>query len=341
MTEAAKCIIIILLSVCSALASKSLTLNLSGPDLVRSLSDLTIIANITNTGDEPLCLLRAPNTLISDLPAEKFLAIRKEGQEIPSFIGMRAKFVPRTAATLGVCTSVLPSKSIEIAHDVSQMYDFSSAGKGTYTFTPSILSFLDLEHTGRGQDNYTIMKINVKSVTSVVVLILSDILTPSSPPTAVVRSVEGDHRGPWFFKCNNEQQTAIRLAAKGAQVYASEAYAYLQTHTSQTTGPTPRYELWFGAPTDSRYETVDAHFSALSRNDFSGFRYDCTCSEPDVYAYVWPIQYGVVYLCGKAGFSLFYLLRSDTAFRCVLDSSPYRYRFSSRHHHSRVDAFYV
>ena len=101
------------------------------------------------------------------------------------------------------------------------MYDFRTAGKGTYTFTPSILSFLDL-----GQDNYTITNIDVGSVASIVVLILSDILAPSSTiPPAIVRSIAGDHKGPWFFKCNDDQQTAIRLAAKGAQVYASEADA--------------------------------------------------------------------------------------------------------------------
>ena len=40
------------------------------------------------------------------------------------------------------------------------------------------------------------------------------------------------------------------------------------------------------------------HFAQIGGNDFSEFAYDCTCGDPAVYAYVYPDQFGTVYLCG-------------------------------------------
>ncbi len=75
------------------------------------------MANITNTGNESLRLLHHPNSLISTLPTEKFHAVRKESQKVPSFIGVRAKFVQETAAARGAYTSVSPGESVEVTHD--------------------------------------------------------------------------------------------------------------------------------------------------------------------------------------------------------------------------------
>jgi len=90
---------------------------LAGPGIVGLISDFFIMANITNTGNESLRLLHHPNSLISTLPTEKFHAVRKESQKVPSFIGVRAKFVQETAAARGAYTSVSPGESVEVTHD--------------------------------------------------------------------------------------------------------------------------------------------------------------------------------------------------------------------------------
>ena len=36
----------------------------------------------------------------------------------------------------------------------------------------------------------------------------------------------------------------------------------------------------------------------MSSHDYSSFTYDCTCTESDTYAYVYPDTFGYIYLCG-------------------------------------------
>ncbi|KAG5646342.1 hypothetical protein DXG03_003665 [Asterophora parasitica] len=60
----------------------------------------------------------------------------------------------------------------------------------------------------------------------------------------------------------------------------------------------PRYTTWFGAYTDARHTTVTSHFSKISGNNLSSFKYDCTCTDSGTYAYVYPGTFGTIYLCG-------------------------------------------
>ncbi|KAK2461276.1 hypothetical protein APHAL10511_006803 [Amanita phalloides] len=300
MTSIPYILAVMMLIVYSTFATKSLTLKLSGPNTVGSLSDLVIVANMTNTGDEPLELLHHPKSLISNLPTEKFRAVRKEGQKIPSFIGIKAKFVPITAASMGTSTTISPGKHIEVAHDMSQIYDFTSTGEGTYTFTPSFPSFLVVSR-GEKDNGLIITKLGIACVDSVAIIILSDILPASSlPPTAglkITNSIQGGKDQVSFLQCNTSERKAIWGAASAAQAYASESYAYLQALSSHMTSPTERYDTWFGELSQWRYDTVSMHYARLKGNDFTSYTYDCSCAEPSLYAYVRPLQYGVVYLC--------------------------------------------
>jgi len=89
-----------------------------------------------------------------------------------------------------------------------------------------------------------------------------------------------------FNGCNSSQQSLLLSAASAASQYAGNAYSYVRSHTA----PTPRYTTWFGAYTTARHGVVQSGFSAISGNAFSSFSYDCTCTKPDTYAYVYPNQ---------------------------------------------------
>ncbi len=87
----------------------------------------------------------------------------------------------------------------------------------------------------------------------------------------------------------------MTAAALGAYDYATTAWSYLDYANVDT----PRYSAWFGAYDGARHETVLGHFRKMAGNDFVGFSYDCTCTDaPGVYAYVYPDEFGTVYLCG-------------------------------------------
>ena len=100
--------------------------------------------------------------------------------------------------------------------------------------------------------------------------------------------------GATFNGCSNDQQLALPIAASSAQFYASATTSYLRANAHGT----PRYTTWFGAYDDAHHDTVLGHFAQIGGNDFSEFAYDCTCDDPAVYAYVYPDQFGTIYLCG-------------------------------------------
>ena len=84
--------------------------------------------------------------------------------------------------------------------------------------------------------------------------------------------------------CSSSEQSAINSAAPAAQSYVAAALSYLQTHTASTA----RYTTWFGTYTSARHSTVLTHYSNLNGNTYSSYTFDCTCTDSDTYAYVYP-----------------------------------------------------
>jgi peptidyl-Lys metalloendopeptidase len=93
--------------------------------------------------------------------------------------------------------------------------------------------------------------------------------------------------------CSSSEQSQLVAAAAAAQNYAAGAFQYLQSHTSSTS----RFTTWFGTYSSSHHSTVLNHFSNLNSNDYSSYTYDCTCNDAGVYAYTFPDEFGVVFLC--------------------------------------------
>ncbi|KAF4622417.1 hypothetical protein D9613_009126 [Agrocybe pediades] len=124
----------------------ALSVSLSGPEYVRKIQDLKVVATITNTGSETLRILQDPNTILSDAPTEKFSVVtdeRGEGEGL-TFIGMRVLYSPKVAAQQHEYVTLGPGLSLQIEHDLSRIYDFSSSsvsGSGTYTIHPNTVDF--------------------------------------------------------------------------------------------------------------------------------------------------------------------------------------------------------
>jgi peptidyl-Lys metalloendopeptidase len=107
-----------------------------------------------------------------------------------------------------------------------------------------------------------------------------------------------------FIGCSSSQESEITSAISITTRYVQNAFecvmllvlqrrgllflycSYLQEHASGTA----RYIAWFGDYTDQRHGTVLSHFEHIHENDFSSFTYDCTCSDADVFAFVYPDQ---------------------------------------------------
>ncbi|EPQ60339.1 peptidyl-Lys metalloendopeptidase [Gloeophyllum trabeum ATCC 11539] len=267
----------------SASALRDISVKVSGPDTVDGVDNLKVTATITNTGDETLKLLNDPYSPLSRIPTDTF-RITTEAGETPQFIGVKAKYVPAKAAELGAYTVLEAGKSIEVEHDISSAYNFTTPGEGRYSFEARNV-FYHVDDDGVVGD---VLYANHEDVHT---LSLSGKLVKArvSPTPASRFGKRESYNG-----CSSSQKSALVSAAPAAQTYVANALSYLKSHTSSTT----RYTTWFGTYTSSRHSTVQTHFNNLNGNDYSSFTYDCTCTDSGTYAYVYPDDFGYITLCG-------------------------------------------
>lgn len=261
-------------------AGPGLALKLSGADKVDGVDNLKVFTTVTNTGDETLKLLKDPRGPLSKLPTQTFLVTHDESGVSPAFIGAKVKYVPSYAAKFGgsdAFTILPPGQSFVMEHDLSKAYNFTSSGAGKYSFSTSNL-FHYADDSGAPVAIYAAQpEAHVASLSGKLV----------SPRTTLAKR-------DTYNGCSADEQNQLVAAASAAQNYAASAFA----NTQAQTGATPRYTTWFGAYTAVRHDIVLAHFTSLHGNVYADYSYDCTCTDSGTYAYVYPDEFGQVYLCG-------------------------------------------
>jgi len=97
-----------------------------------------------------------------------------------------------------------------------------------------------------------------------------------------------------YQSCSSSEKTQLVSAAAAAQNYANAAKSYL---TSQTT-TSPRFVTWFGTFTTAHHTTILSHYTKMAAAAYSDYTFDCSCTDSDTYAYVYPDEFGTIYLCG-------------------------------------------
>ncbi|KXN92732.1 Peptidyl-Lys metalloendopeptidase [Leucoagaricus sp. SymC.cos] len=237
-------------------AVQSLSLKVTGPELVNNVENLKVTTTITNTGDKTLKLLNDPLSPLSQLPANIFKITGEAKNVTPSFQGIKAKFVPKV--TSAYCTDLKPGKSINIEHDLSKAYDFTQASKGTYSFEAHNLFYAV-------DDSPKITTLCADGTAH-------SACVSGKLHVAHQASLGGFDRCADFVGCSRSWQTTINNAISAAQSYTSKSHSYLKSHTSTT----PCY---------------------MTCNSFDSFTYDCSCTDRGVFAYVYPSQFGKIYLC--------------------------------------------
>ena len=83
------------------------------------------------------------------------------------------------------------------------------------------------------------------------------------------------------------ERLGLDIVACNAQIYASDTYSFIRGVGSDT----PRYTIWFDTRDDYRKSAIQDHFEAINGNDFSNFTFDCTCNDPDKFAYVYAYSF--------------------------------------------------
>ncbi|KAJ6533465.1 peptidyl-Lys metalloendopeptidase [Mycena sp. CBHHK59/15] len=262
-------------------ADPGLSLSISGPSDVTSVSSLQVTATLVNTGDVELKLLNDPRTVLHTFETDTFTITDSTGAS-PAFTGAFVKYVPERVLAQGAESSftvLAPGASVEITHDLSKAYNFTSSGSGTYDISASNkLQYVD-------------------PATNKLATIYADAAdahtTSVSGELAIARRSQFAKRIA-YQSCSSSEKTQLVNAAAAAQSYVDAAKAYL---TSTTTSST-RWVTWFGTFTTAHHTTVLSHYTKMSADAYADYTYDCSCTDSDTYAYVFADEFGTIYLCG-------------------------------------------
>ena len=97
--------------------------------------------------------------------------------------------------------------------------------------------------------------------------------------------------------CSAGQETDLAAALVAANVYATEAVEYFSDNRAGA-----RYQTWFGTYNTTRWQTVRSNVQALaSVTGGTGVRFTCgdpSCGSGGVFAFVYPTNPYMVYVCG-------------------------------------------
>ncbi|KDQ08524.1 hypothetical protein BOTBODRAFT_138789 [Botryobasidium botryosum FD-172 SS1] len=268
-------------------AAPSLSITVSSPEvIVNGVNNLHVTTTIYNTCDETLKLLNDPRSILTPDWETDIFRIVKTGSGVgPDFRGVAAKWSPTLAVESNFVTVIPPGQSIELVHDLSRRYDFTKAGAGVFDFHPRD-TFTHIDPAG----NHVSLKAELSVHASVT---LSGSL---SPVRVSARSAKFTKRAQ-FNGCTRAHKVTIDNAIAAATESAGRAYEYLAVYNYTDTPSLPRYETWFGEFAAPRHETIVYTVEAMLREGFAGFKYDCHCPKADTFAYVYPNQFGEIYLC--------------------------------------------
>ncbi|KAF7311786.1 Peptidyl-Lys metalloendopeptidase [Mycena indigotica] len=261
-------------------AAPGLSLALDGPKEVDGVGALKVTAKLVNTGDVELKLLNDPRTVLHTFETDSFSIADAAGKG-PAFRGAFVKYSPEKVVkeNKGSSFTVLaPGASVEIKHDLSKAYNFTASGESTYDIVAAN-AFQYVDASGK------LATIHANAAEAAHTTSLKGTL-------AVAR--RGLDKRIAYRSCSSSQQSQLVSAASAAQTYANNAVSYLTANTAST----PRFTTWFGSFTSAHRTTVLNHYTKMAANAYSGYTYDCTCTDSDTYAYVYADQFGTIYLCG-------------------------------------------
>ena len=279
----------------------------SGPTVTLSVSqgkfdpsqDVWVTVTLSNNTKDTVRMLKWFTPVYG--VEETLFVVTRDGQPV-AYIGPRYK---RAAATEQDYISLKAGEHVSSAVNLGEYYDLSQSGQ--YEVMYGVAGFNLFNEKGNVfefKDVLTSEKINVgidgREAKG----------TPTPPPTpgggggkrtptppptpGGVTPTPGGGGGTTFNACTTTRQSQLLSARSEAKLYASNAENYLLANNQGA-----RYTTWFGVFSSTRYNTVRNNFTAISNAmDNANVLFDCTCTQTNVYAYVYSNQPYKIYLCG-------------------------------------------
>lgn len=252
-----------------------------------------VLYTITNTSAAPLHVLNW-ETPLNGVSGDLF-SVALGGQPV-RYVG---RLVKRKPATDKDYITLKPNESRAVEVDLSAYYEMYRAGQYVIKYKRSADTLV------REAGNAVAAKASGAAASAPAVTLETNAipLSVDGGPAPSSKLASSDLLGAingaaaastTFASCSNSQKTALTTARADATSIATNAKSYLNANNTGS-----RYTWWFGAVTSGRYTTVTSHYTNISSVlGNQAYKFDCSCTESDTYAYVYPDQPYTVYLCG-------------------------------------------
>ncbi len=246
---------------------------------------LTVRFTVRNTSASPI------NVLSRDLPqaheTAAVLAVTRDGAPVP----YRGRLVKTAAPTAADYTRIPAGGSYAVTLNLADDYDLSRPG----TFTVALASTRMRAATGAPAALPDTIRVDTGHATVRTSAAIRGISKTAGVAPAVTERVKLaaaavtiTYRG-----CTTSEKTALATAVTNAATMSQKSTTWLTANPSGGGA----YTTWFGTYSSSRFSRVTSAYSKITTELTSkALTLDCT-SDEDYYAYVYPDEPYIIYLC--------------------------------------------
>jgi peptidyl-Lys metalloendopeptidase len=248
-------------------------------------SALTVRVTVRNTSTS------AVDVLTRDLPqareSKAVLAVTRDGVPVP-YRGKLAKLAAPTAADY---THIPAGGTYAVTVNLADDYDLSRPG--TFTVALASTQVRAMDRATAAPQNTLRVDTGRATVRTSSGIRGADQVSSAAPTTTEQVKLAAAAVSITYRGCTTSEQTALKTAVTNAATYSQKSQTWLAANPSGGGA----YTTWFGTYSSSRFARVTSAYSKITTELTSkALTLDCTSNE-DYYAYVYPDQPYIIYLC--------------------------------------------
>lgn len=248
----------------------------------------SVDVNLTNIGAETVSILLWDTPFERTLSENVFLIEKAtKGFPLPVVSKYSGRSVKRSKPSAENYQIILPGEMLSTNVKLNDYYDITEFGEHSVRF----VGHIRYEVMGGLQGRAKMSLDSINSLTN------AELLT-NSVAVSLVPNFTPRVRPPTYNNCSIQQQQGILEAANIAETLTNTAISDLGGLVVNERSDSPRYNEWFGAYTEARYNRVVANLSAIDQAlEDETLQFNCGCTEAGIFAFVFPAFPYSVTLC--------------------------------------------
>lgn len=272
--------------------------------MATAAQDVKVKVTYINTGNIPYHIANYAAQLDGRELRDELFNVYRDGQRV-QYVGAFAKRPPLTAAN---SVTIAPGKSYSTIVNLSTVYAMDKSGNYSFEYAapaqhvvlepvPGVRADKEVAQGGPVVEGPVTEMLQSNSAGLFVEGRNNQLMERAQSANLIAHMSEGIQAASvTYTSCSSTRQSQIATAVPNGATYATNAYNYL---TNTTPSGTARFTTWFGKYSSADWTKVTSHYNNIkSTLSSKALNFNCSCTESDTYAYVYPDQPYKYYLCG-------------------------------------------